>query len=66
LNDIISVHENLLSGSEVISGGHTKKQTGDMISLLSFLESVLKMCEIMLSKKYSQTRKKHFFVLIIL
>jgi hypothetical protein len=35
-------HENLPSGSEVISGGHTDRQTGDLISLLSFLESRLK------------------------
>jgi hypothetical protein len=33
-------HENLPSGSEVISGGDTK--TGDLISLLSFLENSLK------------------------
>jgi hypothetical protein len=38
-------HENLPSGSEVISGGHTDRQTGDMINLLSFLESRLKMSE---------------------
>jgi hypothetical protein len=40
-------HENLPSGSKVISGGHTDRQTdrqtGDLISLLSFLESRLKM-----------------------
>jgi hypothetical protein len=34
-------HENVPSGSEVISGG-TRRQTGDLISLLSFLESRLK------------------------
>jgi hypothetical protein len=27
-------HENLPSGLEVISGGHTDRQTGDMISLI--------------------------------
>jgi hypothetical protein len=35
-------HENLQSGSEVVSGGHTDRQTdrqtGDLISVLSFLE----------------------------
>jgi hypothetical protein len=46
-------HENLAGGSKVISGGtrtharehthtHTHTQTGDLISLLSFLESRLK------------------------
>jgi hypothetical protein len=41
-------HENLPSGSKVISGTHTHthtqtdRQTGDFISLLSFLESRLK------------------------
>jgi hypothetical protein len=30
-------------GSKVISGGHTHRQTGDLISLLSCLESMLKM-----------------------
>jgi hypothetical protein len=35
-------HENLPSGSTVISGGHTGRQTCDLISLLSFLESRLK------------------------
>jgi hypothetical protein len=34
--------ENLQSSSEVISGGHTDRQTGDLISLLSFFESMLK------------------------
>jgi hypothetical protein len=36
-------HENLPSGSEVISGGPTDRQIGDLISLLSFLKSMLKM-----------------------
>jgi hypothetical protein len=36
-------HENLPSGSKVISGGHTDRQTGDFRSLLSLLESRLKM-----------------------
>jgi hypothetical protein len=36
-------HENLPIGSKVISGGQTDRQaTGDLISLLSFLESMLK------------------------
>jgi hypothetical protein len=35
-------HENLLSSSKVIIGGHTERQTGDLISLLLFLESRLK------------------------
>jgi hypothetical protein len=35
-------HENLPIGTEVISGGHTGRQTGDLISLLSFLEIRLK------------------------
>jgi hypothetical protein len=43
-------HKNLLSGSEVINGGHTNRkthrqtdgQTGDLISLLSFFEYRLK------------------------
>jgi hypothetical protein len=34
-------HETVPSGSEVISGGHKDRQTGDLISLLSFLESRL-------------------------
>jgi hypothetical protein len=44
-------HENLRSGSEVISEctdrqtqGHTGRQTADLLSLLQFLESRLKMC----------------------
>jgi hypothetical protein len=41
-------HENLPSGSEVINGGptdtKTDTQTGDVKSLLSFLESRLKSC----------------------
>jgi hypothetical protein len=36
-------HENLPSGSKVISGRHTDRQIGDLISLLSFLESRQKM-----------------------
>jgi hypothetical protein len=32
------LHENLSSGSKVIGGGHTHTETGDLISLLSFLE----------------------------
>jgi hypothetical protein len=36
-------HENPPIGSKVISGGHTDRQAGDLISLLSFLESILKM-----------------------
>jgi hypothetical protein len=36
-------HEHLPSGLEVISGGtQTDRQTGDLIGLLSFLESRLK------------------------
>jgi hypothetical protein len=41
-------HENLPSGSEVISGGHrqpdrqTERETAHLINLLSFLESRLK------------------------
>jgi hypothetical protein len=35
-------YENLPSGSDVISGGHTDRQTAYLISLLSFLESRLK------------------------
>jgi hypothetical protein len=36
-------HENLSSRSEVISGGHrqTDRQTGDLISILSFFKSRL-------------------------
>jgi hypothetical protein len=34
-------HENLPSSSKVISGGHTDRQTGDLLSLLSFLRSRL-------------------------
>jgi hypothetical protein len=37
-------HETLPSGLEVISGGHRDRQTGDMISLILFLESRLKIC----------------------
>jgi hypothetical protein len=33
--------ENLQSDSKAISGGHTGRQTGDLESLLSFLESRL-------------------------
>jgi hypothetical protein len=32
-------HEILLSGSKVISGGHTDRHIGDLISLLSLFES---------------------------
>jgi hypothetical protein len=35
-------HENLPSGSNVISRGQTDRQTGDLMNPLSFLESVLK------------------------
>jgi hypothetical protein len=35
-------HENPHIGSKVISGGHTDRQVGDLISLVSFLESKLK------------------------
>jgi hypothetical protein len=35
-------HKTLPSGSKVISGGHTDRLTGDLISLLSFLEGRLK------------------------
>jgi hypothetical protein len=37
-------HENLQNGSKVISGGHTDthRHTGDLISLLPFLESRVK------------------------
>jgi hypothetical protein len=44
LNGITSTkfHENLPSGSEVISVGHTDRQTGDLTSQLSFLGSRLK------------------------
>jgi hypothetical protein len=35
-------HEDLPSGSKVISGGYTDRQTGDLISLLSFLKSKAK------------------------
>jgi hypothetical protein len=34
-------HEILLSGSKVISGGHTDRHIGDLISLLSLFESKL-------------------------
>jgi hypothetical protein len=34
-------HADLPGGSEVISGGHTDRETDDLISLLSFLESRL-------------------------
>jgi hypothetical protein len=34
-------HENLRSGLKVISWGHTDRQTGDLISLLSLLETRL-------------------------
>jgi hypothetical protein len=37
-------HEILPSGSKVISGGRTDRQTGDLISLLSFFESILNIC----------------------
>jgi hypothetical protein len=35
--------ENILSGSEVFNVGQTDRQNDDLISLLSFLESRLKM-----------------------
>jgi hypothetical protein len=35
-------HEILPSSSKGISGGYTDRQTGDLISLLSFFESRLK------------------------
>jgi hypothetical protein len=39
-------HKNLPIGSKVISGGHTDRQTGDLISLtFLFKESRLKKCE---------------------
>jgi hypothetical protein len=45
-------HTDLPSGSEVISGGHTGRQTDDLISLLSFLESRLTIKIITVSYKY--------------
>jgi hypothetical protein len=36
------IYVNLPSGSKVISGGQTDRETGDLKSLLSFLESRLK------------------------
>jgi hypothetical protein len=36
-------HEDLTSGSKVISGGQTDRQTGDLIKMLSFLRNGLKM-----------------------
>jgi hypothetical protein len=38
------LHENLPLGSKVSSGVETHRQTGDLISLLSFLESRLEKC----------------------
>jgi hypothetical protein len=48
-------HENLPSGSKAISGGHTDRQTdththththtGDLINLLSFLDSRIRMTD---------------------
>jgi hypothetical protein len=35
------IYESLPGGSEVINGGHTARQVGDLISLLLFLESRL-------------------------
>jgi hypothetical protein len=55
-------HENLPRGSEVISGEHIDRQTGDLISLLSFLESRLKIMKIPHSQVRRFVSKPCFFV----
>jgi hypothetical protein len=39
------LHVSLPNGSEVISGGLTSRQTGDLIGILPYLESRLKILE---------------------
>jgi hypothetical protein len=62
------LHENPPIGSKVISGGHTDRPAGDLISLLSFLESRQKMKKYVLisaGKKFRNKKKFQYAVLYI-
>jgi hypothetical protein len=60
------LHENPPIGSKVISGGHTDRPAGDLISLLSFLESRQKMKKYVLISAGKKFRNKKMFQYAIL
>jgi hypothetical protein len=51
-------HEYLPRGSKIITGGHTDRQTGDLISLLSFLEITIKSTMIHLTYSFIYLTKQ--------